>query len=86
MGHRAWQLQGRDPQGPTHLILALGVHQACLQHVQGLAQDCGTSTLGGNASPRGCHVRCLGTPQSPLACPKPPGGVPRAGGGHQEPL
>lgn len=28
------------------LILALGVHQASLQHVQGLAEKCGTSALG----------------------------------------
>lgn len=47
-GHGAWWQQRGDPapRSPTHLILALGVHQAGLQHVQGLAQDSGTSPLG----------------------------------------
>lgn len=31
--------------GATHPILALGVHETSLQHIQGLAQECGTSTL-----------------------------------------
>lgn len=35
-----------DRMGCTHLVLALGVHEAGFEHVQGLAQECGTSTLG----------------------------------------
>lgn len=53
---------------PAHLVLALGIHQAGLQHVQGLAQDRGTPALGGGAHhQRACHVRCLGAPQPPQA-------------------
>lgn len=43
---------GRNPTQPwclqpsLHLVLALGVHQASLQHIEGLAQKRGTSALG----------------------------------------
>lgn len=41
--------RGRCAEGPgrprTHPVLALGVHEARLEHVQGLAQECGASAL-----------------------------------------
>lgn len=46
---------------PTHLILALGVHQPRLQDVQGLAQDRGTPTLRGGAYHQwGCQAEYVG--------------------------
>lgn len=52
-----WSKRARDEKGlggrgakgtgwATHPVLALGVHEAGLEHVQGLAQECGTSALG----------------------------------------
>lgn len=81
-GHRAGQQQGGDP---THPVLALGVHQAGLQHVQGLAQDRGTSALGGgDASPVGLPRRTPGDPSTrtgqPPAPRRPPEGHRRARG------
>lgn len=38
-----------------YLVLALGVHQARLEHVQWLAQDGGTSALKESISPGACQ-------------------------------
>lgn len=77
-GHRAREQQAGPPlptprpvlsralasAAPTHSILALGIHQAGLQHIQGLAQERGTSTLGGvgRLSPAGLPSKACGYP------------------------
>ena len=78
-GHRlTCQQQGGKP---THPILALGIHQPGLQHIQGLAQECGTSTLEGKLSPMDLPGGQEGTPYLPSAgLSGLPGGVPRAMG------
>lgn len=54
MGGKSWhmwhiEMGGQAAAGwarwATHLVLSVGVHEASLDHIQGLAQECGTYTL-----------------------------------------
>lgn len=51
LGGRGWhretggQAAARWTKWATHLVLSVGVHEAGLEHIQGLAQECGTPTL-----------------------------------------
>lgn len=67
---RAGQPRGGWPRRAAHLVLALGVHQAGLEHIQGLAEDRGTSTLGGGPLPRAAgHPALLPRPPGPQGSP-----------------
>lgn len=51
LGGRSWhtetggQAAARWVRWATHPVLSMGVHEASLEHIQGLAQECGTYTL-----------------------------------------
>lgn len=48
LGGRGWHIEmGRQAAArwATHPVLSVGVHEAGLEHIQGLAQECSTPTL-----------------------------------------
>lgn len=83
-GGRGQHAKVTGPAAATHPVLALGIHEAGLEHIQGLAQERGASALGRVS--RGQQLRLTetqmpatamvtGETQSP-ACTQPHAGSP----------